>query len=98
MACKTDQIDAWVLAELSRRKLVPAACLPSFEMERPAGATAPDGLSVSVPNAHCDQVTRLRWRVRLTRMRKGQAGAAGRSLCQRNGRSWNAAAECWSSI
>jgi transposase len=31
LACKTDKIDAWVLAELSRRDLVPAIWLPSFE-------------------------------------------------------------------
>jgi transposase len=31
LACKTDKIDAWVLAELSRRELVPAVWLPSFE-------------------------------------------------------------------
>jgi transposase len=29
LACKTDKIDAWVLAELSRRDLVPAIWLPS---------------------------------------------------------------------
>src|SRR5919106_4363010 len=29
LACKTDRIDAWVLAELSRRDLVPAIWLPS---------------------------------------------------------------------
>jgi hypothetical protein len=28
LACKTDKIDAWVLAELSRRELVPALWLP----------------------------------------------------------------------
>src|SRR5215207_7331427 len=28
LACKTDRIDAWVLAELSRRDLVPAVWLP----------------------------------------------------------------------
>jgi len=28
LACKTDRIDAWVLAELSRRELVPALWLP----------------------------------------------------------------------
>ncbi|HEX2297739.1 MAG TPA: transposase [Pseudonocardiaceae bacterium] len=28
LACKTDKIDAWVLAELSRRDLVPAIWLP----------------------------------------------------------------------
>src|SRR5713226_9486781 len=31
LACKTDKIDAWVLAELSRRELVPAVWLPDFE-------------------------------------------------------------------
>jgi transposase len=31
LACKTDKIDAWVLAELSRRDLVPAIWLPTFE-------------------------------------------------------------------
>ena len=31
LACKTDKIDAWVLAELSRRELVPTIWLPSFE-------------------------------------------------------------------
>jgi transposase len=31
LACKTDKIDAWVLAELSRRDLVPAIWLPDFE-------------------------------------------------------------------
>ena len=30
LACKTDRIDAWVLAELCRRDLVPAIWLPSF--------------------------------------------------------------------
>jgi hypothetical protein len=29
LACKTDKIDAWVLAELSRRDLVPAIWLPA---------------------------------------------------------------------
>lgn len=31
LACKTDRIDAWVLAELSRRELVPAIWLPAFD-------------------------------------------------------------------
>jgi transposase len=31
LACKTDRIDAWVLAELSRRDLVPTIWLPRFE-------------------------------------------------------------------
>jgi len=32
LACKTDRIDAWVLAELSRRDLVPAIWLPNPEV------------------------------------------------------------------
>src|SRR3954463_4028572 len=39
LACKTDRIDAWVLAELGRRDLVPAIWLPDpavrAERERP---------------------------------------------------------------
>src|ERR1700731_3378094 len=34
LACKTDRIDAWVLAELSRRELVPALWLPSFGLRQ----------------------------------------------------------------
>jgi transposase len=34
LACKTDRIDAWVLAELSRRELVPAVWLPAFEQRQ----------------------------------------------------------------
>jgi transposase len=34
LACKTDRIDAWVLAELCRRELVPAIWLPSFEVRQ----------------------------------------------------------------
>lgn len=34
LACKTDRIDAWVLAELSRRALVPAIWLPGFEQRQ----------------------------------------------------------------
>ena len=34
LACKTNRIDAWVLAELSRRDLVPAIWLPSFEQRQ----------------------------------------------------------------
>lgn len=32
LACKTDRIDAWVLAELSRRDLIPAIWLPTPEV------------------------------------------------------------------
>jgi hypothetical protein len=34
LACKTDRIDAWVLAELSRRELVPAIWLADFEQRQ----------------------------------------------------------------
>jgi transposase len=34
LACKTDRIDAWVLAELSRRDLVPAIWLPDFAVRQ----------------------------------------------------------------
>jgi transposase len=34
LACKTDKIDAWVLAELCRRDLVPAIWLPGFEQRQ----------------------------------------------------------------
>jgi transposase len=34
LACKTDRIDAWVLAELSRRELVPAIWLPGFRVRQ----------------------------------------------------------------
>ncbi|HEU0303362.1 MAG TPA: transposase [Gaiellaceae bacterium] len=43
LACKTDRIDAWVLAELCRRELVPAIWLPDPEVraEREPGTLAP---------------------------------------------------------
>jgi transposase len=41
LACKTDRIDAWVLAELSRRDLVPEIWLPT-PRSGPSGS-APDG-------------------------------------------------------
>ena len=34
LACKTDRIDAWVLAELCRRDLVPAIWLPDFQVRQ----------------------------------------------------------------
>ena len=40
LACKTDRIDAWVLAELSRRDLVPAIWLPTLRAARRARARA----------------------------------------------------------
>ena len=41
LACKTDRIDAWVLAELARRELVPAIWLPDPPCV--ANANAPAG-------------------------------------------------------
>src|SRR5690349_22587629 len=41
LACKTDKIDSWVLAELSRRDLVPAIWLPTRQSG--PNANAPDG-------------------------------------------------------
>ena len=40
LACKTDQIDAWVLAELSRRDLVPAIWLPGFAQRQSGSGPA----------------------------------------------------------
>ena len=40
LACKTDRIDAWVLAELSRRDLVPAIWLPDPRSRRSASGPA----------------------------------------------------------
>ena len=37
LACKTDRMDAWVLAELSRRDLVPAIWLPDPAVRGRAG-------------------------------------------------------------
>ena len=55
LACKTDRIDAWVLAELSRRDLVPAIWLPDptvrAHRERGPipGAPRPSGLRLTSP-------------------------------------------------
>ncbi|HZD37902.1 MAG TPA: hypothetical protein VE664_04605, partial [Actinomycetes bacterium] len=43
LACKTDRIDVWVLAELSRRDLVPAIWLPDPRSAAPG----------SGPGSHC---------------------------------------------
>ena len=42
LACKTDRIDAWVLAELSRRDLVPAIWLPTPGSGRSGNGPAGD--------------------------------------------------------
>jgi hypothetical protein len=41
LACKTDRIDAWVLAELARRDLVPAIWLPDPEARPPSNLILP---------------------------------------------------------
>ena len=41
LACKTDRIDAWVLAELARRDLVPASGCPPRRSAR--SGSGPDG-------------------------------------------------------
>jgi transposase len=38
LACKTDRIDAWVLAELARRDLVPAIWLPDPLVRAPSAS------------------------------------------------------------
>jgi transposase len=40
LACKTDRIDAWVLAELARRDLVPAIWLPDPQVRAEASPAA----------------------------------------------------------
>ena len=45
LACKTDRIDVWVLAELARRDLVPAIWLPSPGGARPSGNGPDSGCS-----------------------------------------------------
>ncbi len=47
LACKTDRIDAWVLAELSRRDLVPAIWLPDPRCE-PIGNGPGSGCTWSI--------------------------------------------------
>src|SRR4051794_35947249 len=55
LACKTDCIDAWVLAELSRRDLVPAIWLPTFELraERERALAAVLGAQAQLAEASC---------------------------------------------
>ena len=58
LACKTDKIDAWVLAELSRRDLVPAIWLPT-------PGSAPSGSGPAGGCIWCG--TAPRWRTGSTR-------------------------------
>ena len=80
LACKTDRIDAWVLAELSRRELVPAIWLPDPRV-RAERERARFRLHL------VRQRTRLKQRVHATLMTHGKAcpvsdlfGVAGREL------------------
>jgi transposase len=50
LACKTDRIDAWVLAELARRDLVPAIWLPDPLVRAPS-VSGPAGASTSCVTA-----------------------------------------------
>ena len=58
LACKTDRIDAWVLAELCRRDLVPAIWLPDFRGAPGARARALAAASGQAP--FCAQAARAR--------------------------------------
>ena len=44
LACKTDRIDAWVLAELCRRDVVPAIWLPDFQVRQERERLAAEAL------------------------------------------------------
>jgi transposase len=83
VACKTDRVDAWVLAELSRLELVPAVWLPSFE-QRAARERARFRLYLVRHRSS------LKQRVHATLMAFGHAcpvsdlfGARGRELLER---------------
>jgi hypothetical protein len=66
LACKTDRIDAWVLAELSRRDLVPAVWLPGFEQRQEreraplAAVPRPQALGVEAPRPRAAARVRAR--------------------------------------
>jgi transposase len=51
LACKTDRIDAWVLAELARRDLVPRSGCPTRMYVRSAGLPAGDCTSSGTAQA-----------------------------------------------
>ncbi len=53
LACKTDKIDAWVLAELSRRDLVPAIWLPNPAMRR--AGTGPLAAAPGAPSHRAEE-------------------------------------------
>jgi transposase len=83
LACKTDRVDAWVLAELARRDLVPALWLPDPQV-RGARERARFRLHL------VQQRTRLKNRVHATLIAHGHScpvsdlfGAKGRTLLSR---------------
>jgi transposase len=83
LACKTDRIDAWVLAELARRELVPAVWLPD-----PAVRAERERARFRLHLVR--QRTRLKNRIHATLMAHGHAcpvsdlfGAKGRALLER---------------
>lgn len=83
LACKTDKIDAWVLAELSRRELVPAIWLPDPEVR---GARERARFRIQLVR----QRSRLKQRTHQTLMTHGHRcpvsdlfGTRGRELLER---------------
>jgi len=74
LACKTDKIDSWVLAELSRRDLVPAIWLPTpaVRAERERGPLAAAPGAASRPSAGT-------WARSWTAVRGGPCHRTGRS-------------------
>ena len=87
LACKTDRIDAWVLAELARRDLVPALWLPD-------PAVRGERERARFRLHWCSQRTALKNRVHATLIAHGHAcpvsdlfGLKGRALLSRGWRS-----------
>ncbi|HEX2171938.1 MAG TPA: transposase [Dehalococcoidia bacterium] len=83
LACKTDKIDSWVLAELSRRDLVPAIWLPT-----PSGACRAEAGPVAVapgppPDRAEEPNPRHPARVRPPMPGVGSIRAGGRALLAR---------------
>src|SRR3954467_15034837 len=83
LAAKTDRIDAWVLAELSRRELVPAIWLPDPEVR---GARERARFRLHLVR----QRSRLKQRTHQTLMTHGRRlpvsdlfGTSGRELLER---------------
>jgi transposase len=77
LACKTDRVDARVLAELCRRELVPALWIPSLEegamRERLKRRLHLVRLRTSAKNRVFGLLTQLGLRIRLERLRRPDA-------------------------